>query len=379
MTPLRYALEGPELGEPYRIEGSTTIGRHLDNDLVIAGEDVHDFHARIDLSPRGPRLTAIGGATVLVEGRAAAVSTGLMPDDEILLGHHRLRVVAEGEPVEGRFALHEPGVARGVDIAPALLVGRAEECGLRIFEGHISRRHARITVGSGGVWVRDLDSANGTFVNGERIEGACRLFHGDEVAFDIVRYQLIGDAPDLTPIRPVGGEPDQLEPTSLIATAVAVPVAEVTATQQLTHAATTDESPIAELDVRGPSLLGRSPPVTGRLFPLAFGRHRIGRSESADIVLAEPSVSAHHAEIEVKADGVYLFNLLSTNGTRVNDEPINMRVLVQGDMVDFGGVRLEYLVPKPAARSWRRWVIAGLAAAGILGLVVAIIVGLPRS
>jgi hypothetical protein len=42
-----------------------------------------------------------------------------------------------------------------------------------------SARHARIEVRGDGVWVQDLDSTNGTFVNGSRVAGAQRLDHGD--------------------------------------------------------------------------------------------------------------------------------------------------------------------------------------------------------
>jgi pSer/pThr/pTyr-binding forkhead associated (FHA) protein len=379
MTTLRFGLECADQSEPFWLEGSITIGRHLDNDFIVAGEDVRDFHARIDLGIRGPRVTPIDGATVHVGEQAALATTGLMPDDDIVLGQHHLRVIAEGEAFAGQFALHEPGVARGVAIAPVLLVGRADDCGLRIFEGHISRRHARLSIGTGGVWLRDLDSANGTFVNGERLRGACLLFHGDEVAFDIARYQLIGDAPDLTPIRPVGGEPDQLAVAPLAVAPTADAPREVTATAQIEGTGVAESGPIADMVVRGPSLLGRSAPVTGRLFPLTFGRHRIGRSADADIVLAEPSVSAQHAEIEVKADGVFLFNLLSTNGTRVNGEPVNMRVLAPGDLVDVGPVRLEFLAPQPPERGLRRWAVGALVAAGVAAVIVLLLAGLPRS
>jgi pSer/pThr/pTyr-binding forkhead associated (FHA) protein len=364
---LRYALAGPDLGEPYRLEGSVTLGRHLDNDVIIAGEDVRDFHARLEVSSRGPRITAIDGATVHVEDRVAAVTTGLVPGDEIVIGQHRLELVAEGDPVRGRFALHEPGVATGLEIGDRLLVGRAEDCTLRIFEGHISRHHAELTTRAGAVWLRDLDSANGTFVNGERVHGACRLFHGDEVVFDIVRYQLIGDAVDLTPIRPVGVEPDQLRTPEVVARGRAstdATAAPSSAPTQLRPAHT------ERVAVRAPTLVGRSPPVAGRHFPLSFGRHRIGRGEDADIVVVEPSVSARHAEVEVNADGVYLVNLLSTNGTRVNGAPVNLRRLVSGDTIGIGDVELSYVAPSSETGTWRRrmWLLLGIAVVLALSL-----------
>lgn len=42
-----------------------------------------------------------------------------------------------------------------------------------------SARHARIEVRGDGVWVQDLESTNGTFVNGSRVAGAQRLDAGD--------------------------------------------------------------------------------------------------------------------------------------------------------------------------------------------------------
>jgi hypothetical protein len=42
-----------------------------------------------------------------------------------------------------------------------------------------SARHARIEVRGDGVWVQDLESTNGTYVNGERVMGAQRLDPGD--------------------------------------------------------------------------------------------------------------------------------------------------------------------------------------------------------
>ena len=42
-----------------------------------------------------------------------------------------------------------------------------------------SARHARIELRGDGVWVQDLESTNGTFVNGSRVAGAQRLDAGD--------------------------------------------------------------------------------------------------------------------------------------------------------------------------------------------------------
>jgi len=60
------------------------------------------------------------------------------------------------------------------------LIGRSSEA-LPITDQSVSRRHAELTPDGGRWWVRDLDSANGTLVNGSAIDGRVELRPGDEI------------------------------------------------------------------------------------------------------------------------------------------------------------------------------------------------------
>ena len=62
------------------------------------------------------------------------------------------------------------------------LAGRDEACALVIDASTVSRHHARIMVISGTATIEDLESTNGTHVNGTRISGPTRLGFGDELA-----------------------------------------------------------------------------------------------------------------------------------------------------------------------------------------------------
>jgi DNA-binding winged helix-turn-helix (wHTH) protein len=62
------------------------------------------------------------------------------------------------------------------------IAGRDAECSLVIDGTTVSRRHARITVARGAATIEDLDSTNGTHVNGTRISAPTRLAPGDEFA-----------------------------------------------------------------------------------------------------------------------------------------------------------------------------------------------------
>ncbi|MBC6904402.1 FHA domain-containing protein [Saccharophagus sp. K07] len=71
-----------------------------------------------------------------------------------------------------------------------MLVGREADCAITLKSGHVSRYHAKINVSPNGVYIEDLHSTNGTFVNGQKIKGRIRLSVGDEVAFDDISFRL---------------------------------------------------------------------------------------------------------------------------------------------------------------------------------------------
>lgn len=79
---------------------------------------------------------------------------------------------------------------REIPIPPEMVLGRQAECDLQLTEGHASRRHAKLSVADGGVWLEDLGSANGTFINGTKITGKVRLSSGDRVRFDVEEFDF---------------------------------------------------------------------------------------------------------------------------------------------------------------------------------------------
>jgi pSer/pThr/pTyr-binding forkhead associated (FHA) protein len=64
----------------------------------------------------------------------------------------------------------------------------------------------------------------------------------------------------------------------------------------------------------------------------------IGRAPDCMIMIDDPSVSGHHAQLEVTGETFRLKDLESTNGTRVNGIPITETVLRFDDRIRFGGV-----------------------------------------
>lgn len=76
---------------------------------------------------------------------------------------------AAGQPTERAFG------------GDALTFGRAIDADVVCADGSMSRRHARIVADGDDVFVEDLGARNGTYVNGERIQGRARIAHGDAI------------------------------------------------------------------------------------------------------------------------------------------------------------------------------------------------------
>jgi len=72
-----------------------------------------------------------------------------------------------------------------------VVVGRATDCQWIIASGAVSRRHARLVRHGREVTIEDLDSSNGTFVNGERLSAPRGLHDQDRVQFGAVEILFV--------------------------------------------------------------------------------------------------------------------------------------------------------------------------------------------
>jgi pSer/pThr/pTyr-binding forkhead associated (FHA) protein len=82
------------------------------------------------------------------------------------------------------------------------LIGRGADCDLRLRVSAVSRHHCLLRSRGGDVTVTDLGSANGTFVNGQRLLSQTALRHGDEIAIGDFRFIVELEGPsgvDWTP------------------------------------------------------------------------------------------------------------------------------------------------------------------------------------
>jgi hypothetical protein len=89
-----------------------------------------------------------------------------------------------GRPYAGRLVVERGGgLASGESfgVGPGLVIGRAPGCEVRIDDSYASSRHARLYDRDGHVYVEDMNSTNGTYVNGARVGAQQLLREGDRV------------------------------------------------------------------------------------------------------------------------------------------------------------------------------------------------------
>ncbi len=82
--------------------------------------------------------------------------------------------------------------------------------------------------------------------------------------------------------------------------------------------------------------------ANGRRFPLRQGTTIVGRADDAHVKLADVGTSRRHARIAYDGTSAVITDLGSTNGTLINDEPIDEQLLRPGDRIRLGATTLVY-------------------------------------
>ena len=118
--------------------------------------------------------------------RTASRDLRLPQESFVLAPHDAAGLGRRGQAGTGRLVvLKSPSLAPGTEHlldSAALEVGRGSQNHLELMEdGFASARHARFQPRRDGVWVEDVGSTNGTFVNGKRLTRPRKLASGDVI------------------------------------------------------------------------------------------------------------------------------------------------------------------------------------------------------
>lgn len=216
------------------VEPKITIGRSATNALVIDDPLASDVHMEVLVDNEHLTLrNLIPTQPIIVNGQTVTGACELKPDDQIKLGQVELmvidpkreaKVVAEESanvtqlraPKATGWSLKANHTALANRVFPLKelnVIGRASECDISLAAAHLSRRHAQLQIIDGMLFVKDLDSANGTFLNGKRVAEA-RVKRGDELRFDALTFGVMGPSDDMakTTVRQVPVKAEIVEP-----------------------------------------------------------------------------------------------------------------------------------------------------------------------
>lgn len=181
----------------------TSIGKSKANDIVLQNPAVNRFHAVIAKKRRDWLVTdtSTGTAGICVNGKKIENREIIEDGDIIKIGSVSLKfkcdeAVSSQRKQEIRKATRQPvnTVAFGVlvDVKTRkpiylkkkdVLIGRGSDCDIQIMSQMVSSHHARIHQTSKGWAMSDLDSHNGTKLNGRYITQPQLIFDEDMVTF----------------------------------------------------------------------------------------------------------------------------------------------------------------------------------------------------
>ncbi len=94
-----------------------------------------------------------------------------------------------------------------LSVAPELVIGRSTSCDVFIPDRRMSRRHARFYVDGAHLFVEDLESHNGTYVNGKRV-ARMQLFRSDVVRVGTSQFEVAVKEHQTSPVQLVEGTAD---------------------------------------------------------------------------------------------------------------------------------------------------------------------------
>ncbi|MBI4573548.1 MAG: FHA domain-containing protein [candidate division NC10 bacterium] len=201
-----------------------------------------------------------------------------------------------------------------------LTIGRNPGNDILIDNVGVSRRHAVIRVSGDRVVAEDLGSANGTFINGQRIT-SCALRDGDEIL--VLKHRLVyrvpkeGVTPKVKDPRDTGQQTMYIEAGAIAQAAAGKP------------------------DTSGPKL--RPCLILPDLTKFALEAEEVTLGSGADcqIRLSGLFVARAHARIVPEREGQFkIMHLGGLAGTRVNGEKISEHVLKHGDEIVIGKQKL---------------------------------------
>ncbi|GAA1933057.1 FHA domain-containing protein [Kitasatospora viridis] len=205
-------------------------------------------------------------------------------------------------PTAPQLVLHTAGDSQVLSPSRSYRLGRDPDCEIVLADQRVSRHHAVLHVDDGHWEFDDLDSTNGTYLDGHRVTHLDLLETAPE---SVLRFGSPGDGPEV----------------------------ELTVTPPPPRATKVAARPTALTAITG----SYRPPTSVYRLAEQVRTVRIGRSHDNDLVVDDLAVSRHHAELRTGPTGAYeIADLGSHNGTYLNGSAVQRATIGPGDLLGIG-------------------------------------------
>ena len=121
------------------------------------------------------------------------------PKDTIQLASTKGILIVVEEIKKDSFDDKKVNIVEKLKLKSKVIIGRSNDCDIILNNGSVSRKHAEVNKNSNGVYfIKDLNSLNGTFVNGKKIKGITKISLSDKIFIGKLQLTLKGTAKDLS-------------------------------------------------------------------------------------------------------------------------------------------------------------------------------------
>lgn len=170
---------------------AVVIGREADCDIVLDAPQISRAHCRLTPAHNGWQIQDLGSANgTYVNDRFNQIDEAFVTEDDVLfLGSYRFPVSRVREFIDtDHESVHAGQVGLPMD-QKVVTIGRGPENDVVLDAPQVSRNHARIVRSEDGVFLEDLGSANGTFVDGKRVDRV-EISAGQTISFGSYAIRL---------------------------------------------------------------------------------------------------------------------------------------------------------------------------------------------
>ncbi|TQV89777.1 FHA domain-containing protein [Aliikangiella coralliicola] len=326
------------------VDSTFTIGSDPGCDIVVDEDQVDPQHVELVIQQDEILLKNVSAKRSVFINEVPVVNEHqLVAWDIIRLGTSELEIIdplSERTPVPEKVpeqatvirpsvspwmlkAISPPLDGQYFSLANGFDIGREKSCDVLVPLSYVSRKHAKFALRKDKLYIEDLNSSNGTYVNGERIK-SCELRNGDELRLDEFIFSVIG------PVTKV-----ESKPRTIVREKVAKPKKEnrVTANHGLIKKSEASHKVF---------LHGMSPDVQGKIYEITKTQNHISRMLGHHLSTSERSVSARHVYLQETDLGWQIKNDGAADGLMVNGKMQARSVLQDGDELVVGGTLLKF-------------------------------------